>query len=213
MRAPAPLPLRAPGLGRRLTLVTRRVASAGEQPSHAARPGHAVRHPGCGNRERERSLPVTCNQHTTFFLQRLSFFSHSELGIYANNNPKRIERKNSKLDQIVARWRHVGTFSSIAKTPTFFVYIYVQRTRDRTRPVSKLVLVPGDADDERVRNMNATRQRLIAVRRFEQHERGEGENSGTPRSRASVEGSFGSELDGSLDDGSVDRQPSDEVQR
>lgn len=73
-----------------------------------------------------------CNLQPThnFFLQRLSFFSHSELGIYANNNPKRIERKNSKLDQIVARWRHVGTFSSIAKTPTFFVYIYMYNVHE-----------------------------------------------------------------------------------
>lgn len=134
MRAPAPLPLRAPGLGRRLTLVTRRVASAGEQPSHAARPGHAVRHPGCGNRERERSLPVTCNKRTIFLLQPLSSFFHFpsfpnlelELTIYANN-PRRIEAIERKFE---IRSAALGSIIYVFFDPRVFriyIYIYVER--------------------------------------------------------------------------------------
>lgn len=121
MRAPAPLPLRAPGLGRRLTLVTRRVASAGEQPSHAARPGHAVRHPGCGNRERERSLPVTCNHNAQYFFTTSFIFLSSHPSFVRNclQLTRIIEsesrEKNSKLE--ANRWRHVDyAFSSYLRS-------------------------------------------------------------------------------------------------
>lgn len=61
MRTAAPLPLDASGFGRRFTLITRRIAAAGEQTAHAARTSHAVGHASCRNRVGERRLSVTCN--------------------------------------------------------------------------------------------------------------------------------------------------------
>lgn len=160
MRAAAPLPLGAPGLGRRLTLVARRVASAGEQPSHAARAGHAVRHPGCGNCERERGFPVTCNQQSFFI--RCSFL---HVGKVSTRSRLSWKIRSTRLGMIVRSLKSRSIFLLLMRTflryrTVVFVYDGNEGERDReTRgPVSKLPLVHGDAG-LRTRVIYATRQR------------------------------------------------------
>lgn len=186
---------------------------------------------------RSKCSSIVLQEDRFFFLQGSGeFASHSSFEIFRGQVATRgtLGEDTIEVRENFSEWgprqgtsrmsirERVYSRLQVSEIGTFFVRARSHYERGRiargegtieTRgPVSKLLLVHGDATGPRTRVIYAThRDSGDRVRRFSR-ERGEREGSGTPWSRASVEGAPVASPDGSFD-GSADRQPSDEVQR